>query len=89
MGSPSFIEKNNLKKFDVVLANPMWNQDIDTSYYQNDRYNRFKYGFPTASNADLGWVQHMIASTKDNGQIAVILDTECSHKRFFWGRYKC
>ena len=75
MGSPSFIEKNNLKKFDVVLANPMWNQDIDTSYYQNDRYNRFKYGFPTASNADLGWVQHMIASTKDNGQIAVILDT--------------
>ena len=75
MGSPSFIEKNSLKKFDVVLANPMWNQDIDTSYYQNDRYNRFKYGFPTASNADLGWVQHMIASTKDNGQIAVILDT--------------
>ena len=51
------------------------NQDIDTSYYQNDRYNRFKYGFPTASNADLGWVQHMIASTIVNGQIAVILDT--------------
>jgi type I restriction enzyme M protein len=75
MGSPNFIEKNGLKKFDVVVANPMWNQDIDMSYYENDRFDRFKYGFPTASNADLGWVQHMIASTKDKGQVAVILDT--------------
>lgn len=75
MNDPKFIEKKSLKKFDVVVANPMWNQDISKSIYENDRFDRFKYGHPPASNADLGWIQHMIASTKDNGQIALILDT--------------
>ena len=75
MNDPKFIEKKGLKKFDVVVANPMWNQDISKSIYENDRFDRFKYGHPPASNADLGWIQHMIASTKDNGQIALVLDT--------------
>ncbi len=77
MNRPAFLTKEgSLKKFDIVVANPMWNQDIFTqATYENDTYNRFIYGNPPNSSADWGWVQHMFASLKDNGRMAVVLDT--------------
>ena len=65
----------SLKKFDLVTANPMWNQDFSQSVYENDPYNRFIYGYPPSSSADWGWVQHMFASLKNGGKMAVVLDT--------------
>jgi type I restriction enzyme M protein len=63
-------------QFDYVVANPMWNQDnYDEAFYDNDPFNRFKYGIPPKSSADWGWVQHMFASLKDGGRAAVVLDT--------------
>ncbi len=64
-----------LRKFDIVVANPMWNQDFDVSVYENDAFNRFSNGYPPASTADWGWIQHMFASLNDNGRMAVVLDT--------------
>lgn len=74
---PGFAAKGTgLKHFDYVVANPMWNQDnYDESFYANDTYGRFKYGFPPKSSADWGWVQHMFASLNDNGRAAIVLDT--------------
>jgi len=43
--------------------------------YENDPYNRFIFGFPPSSSADWGWIQHMYFSLKDNGKMAVVLDT--------------
>jgi len=65
----------SLKKFYLVTANPMWNQDFSQSVYENDPYNRFTYGYPPSSSADWGWVQHMFASLKNDGKMAVVLDT--------------
>lgn len=65
-----------LKKFDIVVANPMWNQPIDPEFYENDPFDRFlSAGGATTSKADWAWLQHTIASLKDNGRAAIVLDT--------------
>lgn len=73
-----------LKKFDLVTANPMWNQDtFNKSTYDNDELNRFGHTHPDGSvvdfapsgSADWAWAQHILASMKDNGRAAIILDT--------------
>ncbi len=76
MASPRFSEgEGRLRRFDIVTANPMWNQDFPQSTYENDTYERFSFGFPPSSTADWGWVQHMYASLSDTGRMAVVLDT--------------
>jgi type I restriction enzyme M protein len=76
MHRPAFTEGDGrLRQFDLVTANPMWNQKFDAATYENDTYERFKDGFPPSSSADWGWVQHMAASLNDAGRMAVVLDT--------------
>ena len=76
MTGPAFTEGDGrLRRFDLVVANPMWNQDFPTSLYENDPYERFRFGVPPASSADWGWIQHMYASLKEGGRMAVVLDT--------------
>lgn len=65
----------SLQKFDIVTANPMWNQDFSQDTYENDSYNRFIFGYPPSGSADWGWIQHMFASLNDKGKMAVVLDT--------------
>lgn len=65
-----------LKKFDIVVANPMWNQAIDPEFYENDPFDRFlSSGGTTTSKADWAWLQHALASLKDDGRAALVLDT--------------
>jgi type I restriction enzyme M protein len=76
MHHPAFTTGDGtLQQFDIVTANPMWNQDFPSSTYENDTYERFKRGIPPASSADWGWVQHMLACLKPDGRMAVVLDT--------------
>ena len=76
MKRPAFLNSDgSLRKFKKVMANPMWNQDFEQSTYENDAYNRFGFGYPTSSSADWGWIQHMFSSLKDDGKMAVVLDT--------------
>ncbi len=75
--NPRFVANNSsLKRFDYVLANPMWNQkEYNDPFYENDNWNRFTYGIAPGSSADWGWVQHILASLKENGRAAIVLDT--------------
>ncbi|MDE0483085.1 MAG: N-6 DNA methylase [Candidatus Poribacteria bacterium] len=75
--NPRFVADNSkLQRFDNVMANPMWNQEgYDGDFYENDSWNRFSYGIAPNSSADWAWVQHMLASLKDNGRAAIVLDT--------------
>jgi type I restriction enzyme M protein len=78
MTNPKFLDGPSLKQFDVVVTNPMWNQDnFDTSSYENDPFERFagRGGFAPASSADWAWLQHVHASLKENGRGAVVIDT--------------
>jgi type I restriction enzyme M protein len=53
----------------------MWNQKFPLATFENDTYGRFAFGIPPTSSADWGWIQHMYASLKDTGKMAVVLDT--------------
>jgi type I restriction enzyme M protein len=73
---PAFTKNDgSLQQFDLVTANPMWNQKFNGNTYENDPYNRFAFGIPTGQSADWGWVQHMYASLTPKGRMAVVLDT--------------
>jgi type I restriction enzyme M protein len=76
MRNPAFSDRSgHLRQFDIVTANPMWNQDFAEDVYRNDTSDRFSRGIPPSSSADWGWVQHMVASLKPQGRMAIVLDT--------------
>ena len=76
MNRPAFTNADgSIRRFDIVTANPMWNQDFSQDTYENDSYNRFSFGYPPSNSADWGWIQHMFTSLTDNGKMAVVLDT--------------
>ena len=77
MENPKFRDSSGrLKKFDIILANPMWNQPIDNSSYENDPFDRFEaHGGLTSGKADWAWLQHTLACLKEDGRAAVVLDT--------------
>lgn len=76
MARPAFTQADgSLRRFDLVTANPMWNQKFGAATYENDPFGRFGRGIPPTSSADWGWVQHMFASLAEGGKLAVVLDT--------------
>ncbi len=78
MTNPKFLEEGRLKRFDIVVTNPMWNQDnFDPKDYENDPYERFETrgGYAPASSADWAWLQHVAASLTKKGRAAVVIDT--------------
>lgn len=76
MNAPAYTtDEGGLQTFDLVAANPMWNQDFPPTTYEHDAFDRFRYGVPPNSSADWAWIQHMYASLTGNGRMAVVLDT--------------
>ena len=76
MTNPKFLDGGKLKRFDVAVANPMWNQNnFEPATYENDPFERFPAGYAPGSSADWAWLQHAVASLNDHGRAAVVLDT--------------
>lgn len=77
MTNPKFRDSDSsLKKFDIVVANPMWNQPFDPNVYENDPFDRFEsQGGITTGKADWAWLQHAAASLNTQGRAAIVLDT--------------
>jgi type I restriction enzyme M protein len=77
MTNPKFRESDtSLKKFEIVVANPMWNQPFDEKTFEKDPFDRFdSAGGNTSGKGDWAWLQHTVALLKDNGRAAVVLDT--------------
>ncbi|MFL5821548.1 MAG: class I SAM-dependent DNA methyltransferase [Solirubrobacteraceae bacterium] len=77
MRRPAFLDEDgSLKKVDVVVANPMWNQSFPVEVYEQDRHRRFGFGIPPTSDGDWGWIQHMHSALRETGRMAVVLDAE-------------
>lgn len=78
---PKFKEGDSLKKFDVVIANPPWNQDgYGESVLKKGEFRRlrFRYGFGPRNSADWAWIQHMVASADDKtGRVGIVIDNGC------------
>lgn len=77
MTNPKFRQPDGkLRGFDIVVANPMWNQPFDTTIYEKDEFGRFdEHGGISSGKADWAWLQHTVTSLKSNGRAAVVLDT--------------
>lgn len=61
--------------YDRVLANPpfsekVWGYEV---WSKGDPFGRDIYGCPPKGYGDLAFVQHMLASLKDNGMLAVVV----------------
>jgi len=74
LAEPKFIEKDKLKTFDVILANPpysikRWNRDAWT----NDPYGRNMYGTPPQGCADYAFEQHILKSLNPKRGRSIVL----------------
>lgn len=74
--APKHLENGQLKKFNIVLANPMWNQDNwhHDKWKNGDPYNRFVFGLPSKSSGDWAWLQLMYSSLKPGGRMGIVMD---------------
>ena len=71
--TPMFLENGYIKRFDRILANPPFSENYSRANMQFEE--RFKYGFTpeNGKKADLMFLQHMIASLKDDGVMATVM----------------
>ena len=78
---PKFKEGDKPQVFDIVIANPPWNQDgYNEEVLKKGEFwhERFSYGFPTKQSADWAWIQHMLASASDKkGRVGIVIDNGC------------
>ncbi len=74
LDNPQILENDELKKFDVIMANPpysvkRWNQ----AKWMNDPFGRNIWGTPPQGNADYAFQQHIMASLNpDTGRCVVL-----------------
>jgi type I restriction enzyme M protein len=77
MASPEFVDKKgNLITFNYAIANPpfsdkKWRNNLGRQ--SEDIYKRFVYGIPPDKNGDYAFLQHLVASIKEDGTGAIIL----------------
>ena len=65
-----------IRQFDIVVANPMWNQPFSPDVFTDDPFDRFRTtGGVTSGKGDWAWLQHTLACLNDHGRAAVVLDT--------------
>jgi type I restriction enzyme M protein len=77
MINPKFrTAEGKMRTFDIVVANPMWNQPFEPDVFANDPFDRFRTaGGVTTGKGDWAWLQHALACLDDHGRSAVVLDT--------------
>ncbi len=70
LASPAFIENDQLKKFNVILANPPYSiKAWDRKSFENDPYGRNIWGTPPQGSADYAFQQHIQKSLdNENGR---------------------
>lgn len=74
LASPAFIENGKLQQFDLCLANPPYSiSQWDRAAFESDKYGRNFLGVPPQGRADYAFLQHIIASLKeDTGRCAIL-----------------
>ena len=65
------VEGGELKRFDIVIANPPFSQNYSTDGMKFKE--RYRFWMPAKGKADFMFVQHMFSTLKSNGRLAVIM----------------
>ena len=71
---PAFLESDELKKFNIILANPPYSiKQWNRQEFEKDPYGRNIYGTPPQGCADYAFQQHIIKSLDEkNGRCAIL-----------------
>jgi len=75
LATPAFVDGATPKTFDVVIANPPFsskNWGHERFKAGGDPFDRIKH-LPPKSHGEMAFLQHMVASMKENGRLAVVL----------------
>lgn len=74
LANPAFLQQDELKKFNVILANPPYSiKAWDQKGFANDPYGRNLWGVPPQGCADYAFQQHIHKSMDDeNGRYAIL-----------------
>lgn len=75
LATPAFVDRDQLKRFDVVVANPPFsskNWGHERFKSGGDPFGRIKH-LPPKSHGEMAFLQHMVASMNDGGRLAVVL----------------
>jgi len=74
LADPKFLEGDQLKTFDYVVANPPFSDKRWTTGLKGDEYKRFEgFGTPPDKQGDYAYLLHIIRSLKSTGRAACIL----------------
>ncbi len=67
---------SKIRTYDIVVANPMWNQPFNPDIFADDPFDRFRtQGGVTTGKGDWPWLQHTLTCLNERGRAAVVLDT--------------
>ena len=74
LANPGLLENDELKKFNVILANPPYSiKSWDRKSFESDPYGRNVWGTPPQGCADYAFQQHIHKSLdKKNGRFAIL-----------------
>lgn len=74
LANPAFLENDELKTFNVILANPPYSiKAWDQKSFANDPYGRNLWGAPPQSCADYAFEQHIQKSLDENNGRSICL----------------
>ncbi|WCB92451.1 putative type I restriction enzymeP M protein [Baekduia alba] len=72
---PAFVQNGRVRQFDLIIANPPFsskNWGHDKLKSGGDPFGRMRH-LPPKRHGEMAFVQHMVASLKDHGRMAVVL----------------
>lgn len=73
LAEPRHIEGDQLRRFDVILANPPYSiKQWDRAAWSSDKWGRNSLGTPPQGRADYAFQQHILSSLSDQGRCAVL-----------------
>ena len=74
LSAPHFIRDDELRQFDIILANPPYSiKQWDRDAWATDRYGRNFLGIPPQGRADYAFLQHILKSLKPaSGRCAIL-----------------
>ena len=75
LANPRFLDNDELRRYDYVVANPPFSVKTWTVGLtpERDPYHRFAWGVPPAKQGDYAFLLHLIRSMKSTGKGACIL----------------
>jgi len=75
LSTPTFLDRDKLKTFDLVVANPPYSiSNWDRDAFSTDKYGRNFLGTPPQGRADYAFIQHILKSMDpETGRCAILL----------------